>query len=121
MSTFLPPEVQAGLDAARKLARRKNSRLHVQVGDSTFPVLRTWEGGFALEADTAPNLRGLVDLYDGPRHLSHCLIITSEEEAGERRFEYKLMTEATGEQPLDFVRPGTAPVALLTWQGGWGA
>ncbi|SLN58916.1 hypothetical protein PEL8287_03170 [Roseovarius litorisediminis] len=113
MMTFLPPDVQAGLDAARKLAQKKSSRLRVQAGDQVFHILRTWDNGFALDADEAPGLRGLVDLYDGARLLSQCLIVASEEEAGEMRFEFKRTTEATGEQPLDFYREPNAPVALL--------
>ncbi|WP_101065575.1 hypothetical protein [Roseovarius salinarum] len=113
MTTFLPKDVQAGLDAARKRAQKKSHRLRVQVGEDWYPVLRAWEGGFALDAEDAPHLRGLVDLYDGARHLSQCLIVASEEEAGEIRFEYKRMTEATGEQPVDFERAPDAPIALL--------
>lgn len=117
MSTFLPKEVQAGLDEARKKALKQASRLRIQTGDRIFPVLRAWDGGFSLNAETAPVLRGRVELYNGPRLLSHCLIIASEEEAGEIRFEYKRMTEATGSQPLDYHRAADAPVALITGPG----
>lgn len=113
MTTYLPPEVQAGLDAARKDALRRASRIRIQVGDATYPVLRTWDDGFAMDGETAPILRGRVDLYDGARLLSKCLIIASEEENGELRFEYKRMTDATETQPLDFYRAPDAPVALL--------
>ncbi|QGX99423.1 hypothetical protein EI983_14580 [Roseovarius faecimaris] len=113
MTTYLPPEVQAGLDAARRLARRKATRLRVEAGERSYPVLRAWDGGFALEAETAPHLRGRVALYDGARLLSHCLIIASEEEEGELRFEYKRITEAHDTQPLDFYRAPDAPIALL--------
>jgi hypothetical protein len=113
MSTFLSPEVQAGLDAARKAALKKSSRLRIEAGPASFPVLRAWDGGFALDSDGAPHLRGLVDLYDGARHLSRCLIVASEEEGGEIRFELKRVTEAGGEQPVDFERAPDAPIALL--------
>jgi len=113
MTTFLPKDVQEGLDAARALARKKRARLKLRVGDQSFAILRKWEGGFALDAAEAPNLRGLVDVYDGARHLSRALIVTSEEEAGERRFEYKRMTETCDAQPLDFYKDPKAPVGLL--------
>lgn len=113
MTTFLPDEVQAGLDAARKRDLRRKSRLRIHAGDEVYRVLRSWDGGFALDADTAPHLRGLVEMHEGTRHLSNCLIVASEEEAGEIRFEYKRTTEATAQQPLDFERPLNAPVALL--------
>jgi len=113
MTTYLPPEVQAGLDAARKTALKRASRLRIRAGEAQFPVLRSWRDGFALDADHAPALRGRVELYDGARLLSQCLIIASEEEGGELRFEYKSMTEASDRQPLDFYRAPDAPVALL--------
>ena len=113
MTDFLPKDVQEGLDRARLAALRASSRMRLHVGDDIHPVLRAWEGGFAMEAERAPQLRGLVDLYDGARHLSRCLIVASSEEPGEVHFEMKRMTEATGEQPVDFERLSDAPVALL--------
>ena len=113
MSTFLPPDVQAGLDAARRKAWKKSHRLRVQAGEEVFPVLQAWDNGFSLDLTAAGHLRGRVDLYDGTKLLSQCLIIASEEEDDVMRFEYKRMTEATGEQPLDFVRAPDAPVALI--------
>jgi len=113
MSEFLPKEVRDGLDAARKAQKRKQSRLRVAVGEDIFPVLRFWDGGFALDAETAPQLRGLVDLYDGGRHLYQCLIIASEEESGEMVYEFKRNTAAVDKAPLDFYRDEAAPIALL--------
>ena len=113
MSTFLPPDVQAGLDQARKKAWRKSHRLRVQAGDEVYRVVQAWEDGFSLEATAASHLRGRVDLYDGAKLLSQCLIIASEEDGDLMRFEYKRVTEACEEQPLDFVRAPDAPVALI--------
>ena len=69
-------------------------------------------GGFALDADDAPHLRGLVDLYDGARHMSQCLIVASAEEAGEMVYEFKRETPALDAAPLDYQRDPDAPVAL---------
>lgn len=113
MTTFLPQDVQAGLDAARKKALKRASRLRIEVGDNTYRVLRAWDGGFALDADTTPELRGRVALYDGARLLGHGLIIASQEEAGEIHCDYKRISEAHENQPLDFYRGADAPVALL--------
>ncbi|MEM8773562.1 MAG: hypothetical protein AAGF53_00930 [Pseudomonadota bacterium] len=113
MSTFLSPEILAGLEQARIEGWQKSRRLRVEAGEQRFSVLRAWDGGFALRAGTAPNLRGLVDLYDGARHLSRCLIVASEEEGDEMRFELKVVTDAAGEQPVDFERDANAPVALI--------
>lgn len=113
MTTFLPKDVQAGLDAARMRSLKKKSRLRVQSGDRSYKVLRFWAEGFALEAEGAPHLRGLVDLYDGTRHIYQCLIVASEEENGEMRFEFKRNTAVSDKPPLDFYRDENAPVALL--------
>ena len=78
MSEYLPKEVREGLEAARKRNRARKSRLRVRVGDQTFTILRYWDEGFALDAEDAPQLRGLVDVYDGARHMSQCLIVASE-------------------------------------------
>lgn len=113
MSEFLPKEVREGLEMARKRDLRKKSRLRVRVDDQVFVVLKYWESGFALDAEDAPHLRGLVDLYDGARHLYQCLIVASEEDEGEMRYEFKRSTAALDKAPLDFCRDENAPVALL--------
>ncbi|WP_224824023.1 hypothetical protein [Cognatishimia sp. MH4019] len=113
MSTFLSDEVKAGLEAARKAAQRKGSRLRVHVGEDTFPVLRLWEIGFAMEAEVAPKLRGLVDLHHGGVHLYQCLIVASSEEGDEMQYEFKRKTAATDAPALDYSRDPNAPVALL--------
>lgn len=113
MSTFLPKDVQADLDAARIAALKKTSRLRIEVDGAEYRVLRRWSRGFAVEAGTTPKLRGLVDLYDGGNHLAQCLIIASEEEAGEMRYEFKRATGVHERAPLDFYRDPDAPIALL--------
>jgi len=113
MSTYLPKEVQEGLDQARMRDLKKKSRLRVHVDDAAFPVLKLWETGFSLDADNAPHLRGLVDLYDGARHLYQCLIIASEEEHGQMRYDFKRNTAAVDKPALDFARDENAPIALL--------
>lgn len=117
MTTYLPPEVQEGLDAARRRAERRSHRLRVEVEGTPYRILRAWPDGFAVDAEHAPHLRGLVDLYDGARHLSQCLIVAASDEGAEWHFDYKRLTEATGCQPLDFVRGADAPAGLLEHDG----
>ena len=113
MTTFVPKEVQDGLDRARLARLKKASRLRLSVDDVTYKILRMWKTGFSIEAATAPNLRGLVDLYDGSIHLFQCLIIASEEEADEMRYEFKRLTAVSDKPALDFERAADAPVALI--------
>ncbi|NIZ13268.1 hypothetical protein [Phaeobacter sp. HF9A] len=114
MTTFIPKSVQDALDKARLQGMKQKNRLRVHAGEEIYPVLRQWERGFSVEADVVPQLRGLVDLYDGARHLSQCLIVASEEDAGEMRYEFKRSTAASDHAPLDFYRAPDAPVGLLS-------
>ncbi|MEM9971353.1 MAG: hypothetical protein AAF762_09675 [Pseudomonadota bacterium] len=114
MLEYLPEDVRAGLAVARKRKLKSQSRLSVRVGETDFQLLRYWDVGFALDSDDAPNLRGLVDVYDGSRHVSQCLIIASSEEAGEMIYEFKRVTLASDMAPLDYERDENAPVALMT-------
>ncbi len=114
MLEFLPKDVREGLDTARKRKLKSQSRLKVRVGTKEFPLLRYWDEGFALDRDDAPSLRGLVDVYNGAQHVSQCLIIASSEEAGEMIYDFKRVTLASNNAPLDYVRAANAPVGLIT-------
>ena len=113
MTTFLPKEVADGLEAARKQALHNKSRFRVQSGSETLTVLKYWDGGFSVDLEDAPQLRGLVDLYDGSIHLYQCLIVASEEEGSEMRYEFKRNTRAVKTAPLDFERAENGPIALI--------
>jgi hypothetical protein len=63
-----------------------------------------WDGGLALAATGAPPVRGHVELYDGPRHLSSCLIVLTAEATGERVYEFKAVTPVAGGPAADFER-----------------
>ncbi|MFC4214646.1 hypothetical protein [Pseudophaeobacter arcticus] len=117
MTTYVPKAVQEALDAARVSGLKKKSRLRVAVEGGYFPVLRTWANGFSVEEEFVPQLRGLVDLYEGSRHVSQCLIVASEAEGGEMRYEFKRATAASDTAPLDFYRAPNAPVGLLGNEG----
>jgi hypothetical protein len=113
MDSHLSDEVLAGLRRARRLAMGKHNRLRVRAGDELFPVLAIRDDGFDLDAGVAPPLRGLVDLFDGGRHLAQCLIIRSEPEGDLIRYDFKRRTDVTDRPASDFARPDDAPVALL--------
>ena len=113
MTTYLSKEVQQGLSEARAQHKRKKARYHVQFDGSMYPVLKLWDTGFSLGADAAPHMRGLVDLFEGSNHFSQCLIVASDEQDGEVKFEFKRSTPPTDKAALDFARRPNAPVALL--------
>ena len=112
--SYLPKEVQLALQEAHRTMQRKSRRLCVHVGDAVYPIKQLWNDSFAIDADIAPKLRGFVDLYDGPRHVSQCLIMTSREDDGERVYDFKWSTEVADAPAVDYVRNENAPIALLT-------
>ena len=113
MLSFYSKEVREGLEAARKNDQKRKSRLRIQVGEAVFPVLRFWHDGFALDGKFAPHLRGLVDLYDGSRHIFQCLIVATVSDGDELVCDFKRLTMVADTAPLDFCRDENAPIAYL--------
>ncbi|MFO1176715.1 MAG: hypothetical protein U1E48_16195 [Paracoccaceae bacterium] len=113
MSDFLSREIRAELDAARRTKLRKKSRLRVSDGTDTYPILRLLPEGFTLDAAEVEHLRGLVDVYDGARHLSQCLIVASDIEGGELICRMKWSTAARAAPPADYVRDDNGPTGYL--------
>lgn len=113
MTDFLPEEVRAGLEKARRAAERKKSKLRVVAGDVSVPVLRAWDTGFAIAAEEAAHLRGLVDIYEGERHMGQQLIVTSREEDGEWIYDVKRTNIVMDRAPKDFAVAEDAPAALI--------
>ena len=114
MLEFLSKEVVEGLASARKNANRRKSRLRVQVGEAVFPVLRFWHDGFVLDGALSPHLRGLVDIYDGNRHVFQCLIVASSSDGNEITCDFKRLTPVVEKAPLDFWLDPTLPAGFLT-------
>lgn len=112
MQESLTRDVLAALDAARTMRDRKSSRLRLQVGEAVYPVLRFWHDGCVLDGKLAPKLRGLVDVYDGSRHLFQGLIVAATGEGDEITCEFKRLTPVTDKAPLDFWQE-EAPRPLL--------
>jgi hypothetical protein len=114
MLEFLPTDIREGLDTAQRRAAKRRSRLRVQVGEAVYPILRLMEEGMVIDAGMAPHLRGLVDIYDGSRHLCTALIVASTVENGELVCDFKRSTNVTDRPALDFWKDENAPVAFLT-------
>lgn len=113
MLEFLPNDVRDGLEAARQRDSRRKSRLRVQLGAAVFPVLRLTDDEMQLDAGLTPHLRGLVDLFDGARHIAQCLIVASRVEHGVLICGFKRSTPVTEGPALDYWRDENAPVALV--------
>ncbi|SMP17553.1 hypothetical protein [Shimia sagamensis] len=113
MSTYLSAEVQAGFDAARKKALKQRHRLRVEADGLSVRVVRFLDDGFTLDAETAPRLPGLVNLYDGSKHISQCLVVATDEEDGEMHYEFKRATPVTDQAPVDYYQSEPTPAGLL--------
>lgn len=113
MLESLPQSIRDELRSAQRRGARKRSRLRVEVGGHSFSILRLTSEGFTLDSEDAPKLRGLVDLFDGGRHLSQCLIVAASQEGDEMIYDFKRNTAANDGAPLDFERAEDAPIALL--------
>lgn len=113
MLEFLPNDLREGLQAARLTKARRRSRLRLHVGQTEVPVLRLWDDGLAIEAGRADHLRGLVDVYDGSRHILECLIMATEVENGELICRFKRATTIRDRAALDYWRDENAPVGYL--------
>ncbi len=113
MTTYLPKELAEGLQEARRREQRRTTRFRVEVDGQRYRVLRLWETGFAVDAETVPPLRGLVELFEGPNCIASCLIMAAAEDHGEMQYEYKRSTQARTEAPRDFGIEDDAPVALI--------
>lgn len=113
MQEYFSKELRDGFEAARKRQDARKSRLRLQIGDQIYPILRIWDGGLAVDANRLPHLRGLVDVYDGARHLSHCLIVASTVENGQLICTFKRRTPVTDKPPSDFWHDENAPVGYL--------
>lgn len=103
MLEYLPKDLEDGFAAARRRALRRRSRLHIQVNNTVYPILRLWADGFSLDAGMTPGaLRGLVDLYDGPRHKLQCLIVASETNLDELICTFKRATPVADRAAPDY-------------------
>lgn len=113
MTTYLPPELLGHVGEALQQRSSRRNRLRVTAEGRTYQVLRMDGSGFWILAEGAPQLRGLVDLHEGSRHVVRALVVASEEEAGTMRYEYKRAT-APAERPADdFERPEGGPAGFL--------
>jgi hypothetical protein len=113
MADFLPQSIQDELAQARKAARRKKSRWSVHIADEAVPIVEYNSTGFAVDADDAPRLRGLIDIFEGSRHLFQALIVASARDGDVMRYEFKRNTAAGVKPPSDFDEGADAPTILL--------
>ena len=114
MSEYLPKEIRDQLAAAQKRARKKRATRSVHIGDEAFAIVDMSDDGFAVIAEDTPHLRGLVDIFDGPRHLYQALIVAASEDGDFMRYDFKRNTAAARSAPVDFERADSVIAGILT-------
>ena len=113
MTGYLPKDLQDQVTRALRQSRRRKATRVVHVGDDVFPILDFSDLGFAVDAQDAPHLRGLVDISEGSRHLTRALIVASAEDGDLMRYEFKRNTPAIGTAPTDYESDLVAPERML--------
>lgn len=116
MLEYLPAEVREGLDRARKRASARSRRLALHLNDAVFPILRLWEGGFAVDAARISHLRGFVEIHEGPRLILTCLIQATDVQDGQLICTFKRATPAQDRAALDYEVETERPSGLLGYQ-----
>jgi hypothetical protein len=114
MIEYLPKELRDQMDAARTAAKRKRATRSVHIGDEAFAILEMGDHGFAVAADEAPRLRGLIDIHEGAQHLYQALIVATSRDGELMRYEFKRNTATARTAPVDFIQSDTRPAGLLT-------
>ncbi|ARO13785.1 hypothetical protein BVG79_00431 [Ketogulonicigenium robustum] len=112
MFNFFPEAVRRGMDEARRADERRSNRLSIHAQEQVHRILSLWDDGLALDASDRAPLRGLVDIFDGPRHLYQCLLITSREEEGRRIYDFKWIARVSETHPVDFEQQEDTPLLL---------
>lgn len=79
-----------------------SGRMHFVVGNRRFRVIEAGQDSCLIEASETAALRGYGDLYDGDRHIAHCLIVLAAPEGGYLRCTFKRRTIPRDAPPRDF-------------------
>jgi len=76
--------------------------LALEAGARRYPIVAYGEDSCLIESADGSMPRGLVDLFDGDRHLAQCLIVLAAPEWPYLRCFFKRRTASRLEPPRDF-------------------
>lgn len=110
----LPAEIRDGLQGARLRQGSRRRRLSLHQGDMVFSIRRMWSDGFSIALEDVRQLRGLVEIHEGPRHILTCLINAAEIDGDELLCSFKRASKVPDRAALDYVARDNEPVWLLT-------
>ncbi len=81
---------------------RSGRQLVMECGSRRFPVVAMGSDGCLIDAQDGWIPRGFVDIFDGERHVEHCLIVLTAPEGPFLRCTFKRRTASRLAPPLDF-------------------
>jgi hypothetical protein len=85
------------------IGENRSVRLHtLECGARRYPIVAYGEESCLIESADGSMPRGLVDLFDGERHLAHCLIVLAAPEWPYLRCFFKRRTAPRIDPPRDF-------------------
>jgi hypothetical protein len=118
----LPEDVRAALRAPTPgRAEGRNARLRLRVtsgpGEAWYVIRSMDAAGFEL-ADAVPNLRGHVEIWEGPRMIRTALVVAAPSGPGPARYEFKRATGARAAPPRDYAPEGDADGSAPPREGG---
>jgi hypothetical protein len=111
MDSILPGQVLSELVNGRRAERRPRTRHLVVAGRRQHRIVELSQGGFVIEADDLPHLRGYVDIMLGEERVARRLAQFAWARGGLVGYEFKHDGGAR-EAPADYERP--AHTGLLT-------
>lgn len=76
--------------------------LTLECGARRYPIVSLSPESCLIEAVDGSMPRGLVDIFDGERHLAHCLIVLAAPEWPYLRCFFKRRTASRASPPADF-------------------
>ena len=81
---------------------RRRSRLVMECRSRRFPVVAMSADGCLIEAPDGRVPGGFVDIFDGERHVEHCLVVLTAPEGPFLRCTFKRRTPSRLVPPRDF-------------------
>ena len=114
MLEYLPAEIRDELQGAKLRQGSRRRRLSLHQGDMVFSIRRMWTDGFSLALADVTQLRGLVEIHEGPRHILTCLINAAEIDGDELLCSFKRASKVQERAALDYVARDTDQIWLLT-------
>jgi hypothetical protein len=83
-------------------SERRGRPLVMECGSRRFPVVAMGSESCLIDAPDEAVPRGFVDIFDGERHVAHCLIVLAAPEGPFLRCIFKRRTPPRLEPPRDF-------------------